>query len=111
MSTRAQSRALRRRRHSISGERSTTLLTKIDGWKPKCELEAQTSLGKQPTFKVVGNQGILARPQPDQQRLSMDTADIGFKTQEASDGLTMSGLIPTLGRAHFVFDPWTAFMS
>jgi hypothetical protein len=41
----------------------------------------------------------------------MDTADIGFKTQEASDGLTMSGLIPTLGRAHFVFDPWTAFMS
>jgi hypothetical protein len=32
----------------------------------------------------------------------MDTADMGFKTQEASDGLTMSGLIHPLGRKYLV---------
>jgi hypothetical protein len=80
------------------GERSATQLAKIAAGrsvtkKPRCELEAQTSRGKQPSFKVVGNQRIFAGPQTNQERLSLDTADIGFKTHEASDGLTMSGLI------------------
>ena len=57
---------------------------------------------EQATFKVVGNQRRVARPQPNEQRLSLDTADIGFKTQDASDGLTMSGLIPALGRKYLV---------
>jgi hypothetical protein len=39
----------------------------------------------------------------------MDTADIGFKTQEASDGLTMIGLIPARPCA-FVFGPEAVFM-
>src|SRR5260221_10651737 len=55
--------------------------------------ETHASRGKQPTFKVVGNQRVLRDRQPNQERRPLDTADIGFKAHEASDGLTMSALI------------------
>src|SRR5258707_3106004 len=43
----------------------------------------------------------LRRPHPNQQPLSLDTADIGFETQETSDRLTMSGLITARCRVHY----------
>jgi hypothetical protein len=114
MSTRIEIRALRRS-YSISGERGATQLAKIAAGRSAtkefgCELEAQTSRGMHLSFKVVGDQRSFARPQWNQQRQSLDTADIGRKAQEASDGLTMSAHIAALaGKGRVSYESGTVF--
>jgi hypothetical protein len=68
-----------------------TSLSEVNGGRPKTQPPFQ--LREAAEFRFASKQTSFARSQQNQERQSLGTADIGRKTQEASDGLTTMSLL------------------